>query len=198
METILILVRHASHDRLGTVLCGRMPGVTLSEDGRREAQTLAHHLTRHRLTAVCSSPLERAVETATPIADAQGLTVTLDDDLNELDLGAWSGARFDALRGDPAWDAWNRARSHSRPPGGETMVEAQVRIARTIERLRQSHPGQTIALVSHGDVIKAALSHALGLPLDFHSRFEIGPASHSVLIAGDWGLKIHSMNEVAA
>ncbi len=198
METVLVLVRHASHDRLGAVLCGRMTGVRLSETGRCEASALARMLMRHRLAAVLSSPLERTVETAVPIAEAQGLAVAVDEDLNELDFGAWSGRRFDALQDDPAWELWNRARSHGRPPGGETMVEAQVRAARCIDRVRRRHPGGTVALVSHGDVIKAALAHALGLPLDFHSRIEIGPASRSVLVAGDWGLKVHSINEVAA
>ncbi|MBK1839693.1 histidine phosphatase family protein [Azospirillum sp. YIM B02556] len=207
METIFILVRHGSHDRLGSVLCGRMAGVTLSAQGRAEADALAERLalqglSGRRLSAVLSSPLERAVETATPIAERQGLPLTIEPALNELDLGAWSGKRFEELHRDPAWDLWNRARSHGRPtPGetpGESMAEAQTRIAALLDRLRRAHPGGTLALVSHGDVIKAALAHAMGLPLDFHGRFEIGPASRSVLIAGDWGLKVHSINEGAA
>ena len=202
METIFVLVRHGSHDRLGSVLCGRMAGVTLSAQGRAEADALADRLSSQRLTAVLSSPLERAVETATPIAERQGLPLTIEPALNELDLGAWSGKRFEELHGDPAWDLWNRARSHGRPtPGdtpGESMAEAQTRIAALLDRLRRAHPGGTLALVSHGDIIKAALAHAMGLPLDFHGRFEISPASRSVLIAGDWGLKVHSINEGAA
>lgn len=202
METIFILVRHGSHDRLGSVLCGRMAGVTLSAQGRAEADSLADRLSSQRLTAVLSSPMERAVETATPIAERQGLSLTIEPELNELDLGAWSGKRFEELHGDPAWDLWNRARSHGRPtPGespGESMAEAQIRIAALLDRLRRAHPGGTLALVSHGDIIKAALAHAMGLPLDFHGRFEISPASRSVLIAGDWGLKVHSINEGAA
>lgn len=202
METIFILIRHGSHDRLGSVLCGRMAGVTLSAQGRAEADLLADRLSGQRLTAVLSSPLERAVETATPIAERQGLPLTIEAALNELDLGAWSGKRFEELHGDPAWDLWNRARSHGRPtPGGtpgESMAEAQTRIAALLDRLRRANPGGTLALVSHGDIIKAALAHALGLPLDFHGRFEISPASRSVLIAGDWGLKVHSINEGAA
>ncbi|MCM8739125.1 histidine phosphatase family protein [Azospirillum sp. A1-3] len=202
METIFILIRHGSHDRLGSVLCGRMAGVTLSAQGRAEADLLADRLSGQRLTAVLSSPLERAVETATPIAERQSLPLTIEPALNELDLGAWSGKRFEELRGDPAWDLWNRARSHGRPtPGdtpGESMAEAQTRIASLLDRLRRANPGGTLALVSHGDIIKAALAHALGLPLDFHGRFEISPASRSVLIAGDWGLKVHSINEGAA
>lgn len=202
METIFILVRHGSHDRLGSVLCGRMAGVTLSAQGRAEADSLADRLSSLRLTAVLSSPLERAVETATPIAERQGLSPTIEPALNELDLGAWSGKRFEDLHGDPAWDLWNRARSHARPtPGetpGESMAEAQTRIAALLDRLRRAHPGGTLALVSHGDIIKAALAHAMGLPLDFYGRFEISPASRSVVIAGDWGLKVHSINEGAA
>lgn len=198
VETILVLLRHASHDRLGAVLCGRMPGVTLSEAGRREAEALAGMLACHRFAAVLSSPLERAVETAAAIAASQALAVEVEEDLNELDLGAWAGLRFEDLRGDPAWNVWNSARSHARPPGGETMLEAQVRTARCIERLRRRYAGRTVALVSHADVIKAALSHALGLSVDFHARFEIAPASRSVLIAGEWGLKVHSINEAAA
>ena len=202
METIFILIRHGSHDRLGSILCGRMAGVTLSAQGRAEADSLADRLSGQRLTAVLSSPLERAVETATPIADRQGLPLTVEPALNELDLGAWSGKRFEELHGDLAWDLWNRARSHGRPtPGdspGESMAEAQTRIAALLDRLRRAHPGGTLALVSHGDVIKAALAHAMGLPLDFYGRFEISPASRSVLIAGDWGLKVHSINEGAA
>ncbi len=202
METIFILIRHGSHDRLGSVLCGRMAGVTLSAQGRAEADTLADRLSGQRLTAVLSSPLERAVETATPIAERQSLPLTIEPTLNELDLGAWSGKRFEELHGDPAWDLWNRARSHGRPtPGdtpGESMAEAQTRTAALLDRLRRANPGGTLALVSHGDIIKAALAHAMGLPLDFYGRFEISPASRSVLIAGDWGLKVHSINEGAA
>ena len=202
METIFILIRHGSHDRLGSVLCGRMAGVTLSAQGRAEADTLADRLSGQRLAAVLSSPLERAIETATPIAERQSLPLTIDPTLNELDLGAWSGKRFEELHGDPAWDLWNRARSHGRPtPGdtpGESMAEAQTRIAALLVRLRRANPGGTLALVSHGDIIKAALAHAMGLPLDFYGRFEISPASRSVLIAGDWGLKVHSINEGAA
>jgi len=202
METIFILIRHGSHDRLGSVLCGRMAGVTLSRQGLAEADALADRLSGQHLTAVLSSPLERAVETATPIAERQGLPLTIEPALNELDLGAWSGKRFEELHRDPAWELWNRARSHGRPtPGdtpGESMAEAQTRIAALLDRLRRANPGGTLALVSHGDIIKAALAHAMGLPLDFHGRFEISPASRSVLIAGDWGLKVHSINEGAA
>ena len=195
MMTVL-LIRHASHDRLGRILCGRTPGIMLSDRGRSEAKSLADAVRRQGgLDALYSSPLERARETAEPIAKALGTPVEIDDDLDEFDFGAWSGLSFDALGEDPDWDHWNRERDHARPPEGETMMEGQMRIARCLERLRRRHPEQTVAAVSHGDIIKAALAWGLGLPLAFYARFEISPASVSRMCIGDRSVKVWSMNQ---
>jgi len=64
--------------------------------------------------------------------------------------------------------------------------------------LRHRHDEQSVILVSHSDVIKAALLYHLGMPIDSYSRFDISPASVSTLIVGDWGSKILRMNEVVA
>lgn len=197
MTTTVFLVRHGSHDRLGKVLCGRMSGVSLSGEGRREADALARRLAAEALTAVYTSPLARAVETARPIADAAGLEPVADDDLLEIDFGAWTGQGFEALASDPAWGLWNHARSLARPPGGESMVELQARLKRWLERARARHSGERIAAVTHSDVIKALAAHALGFSLDQHERLEVSPASISVLVAGDWGIKVLSLNEAA-
>ncbi|CAA9309769.1 MAG: hypothetical protein AVDCRST_MAG90-362, partial [uncultured Microvirga sp.] len=100
MATTVILVRHASHDRVGSVLCGRMPGVTLGEEGRREANVLADRFRNEAIAAVITSPLERARETAEVIADRIGVPVTVDEALNEIDFGDWTGQSFDALDPD--------------------------------------------------------------------------------------------------
>nr|WP_276208690.1 histidine phosphatase family protein [Caulobacter sp. 17J65-9] len=191
------MVRHASHDRLGRVLCGRMAGVILSDQGRREAQALGRRLADRELAAVYSSPLERTRETAEALAAPHGLTPELDPDLNEVDVGDWAGRAFDDLAG-PEWDRWNQARSGARAPGGEAMTEVQARVARALARLRDRHPGQTVAVVSHGDVIKAAVATALQLSLDGLQRFDIAPASVSTLVVGDWGMKVHDLNGVCA
>nr|WP_255500835.1 histidine phosphatase family protein [Caulobacter sp. 17J80-11] len=192
-----MLVRHASHDRLGRVLCGRMAGVTLSDQGRREAQALGRRLADRDLAAVYSSPLERTRETAEALAAPHGLTPQLDPDLNEVDVGDWAGRAFDELAG-PEWDLWNQARAGARAPGGEAMTEVQARVARALGRLRDRHPNQTVAVVSHGDVIKAAVATALQLSLDGLQRFDIAPASVSTLVVGDWGMKVHDLNGVCA
>ncbi|WP_230530185.1 histidine phosphatase family protein [Microvirga roseola] len=198
MTTTFLLVRHAAHDRVGTVLCGRMPGVTLGALGRSQAQRLAERLAREDVACIRTSPLERARETAEPIAERVGLTPEACEAIMEIEFGSWTGKNFEALADDPRWRSWNNARSVSRPPGGETMLEAQIRIVGAIEELRALHPGRRIVLVSHGDVIKAALLYHLGLPIDACSRIEVEPASISTLAVGEWGSKVLRMNEVVA
>ena len=172
-----------------------MDGVTLSDEGRREAERLAERLASERLAAVYASPLDRTMETAEPIAAAASLELRADQDLGEIDLGEWTGKSFDELHGDPAWRVWNRARSLARPPGGESMLEVQARLKRWLDRTCDRHPEERIAAVTHSDVIKALAAYALGFSLDQHDRLEVSPASVSVLAAGDWGLKLMSLNE---
>jgi broad specificity phosphatase PhoE len=197
MTTTFFLVRHAAHDRLGRVLCGRMPGVTLGREGRAQGDALAARLAGEGLAAVYASPLERARETAEPIAARAGLAVEILPALDEIDFGSWAGRRFDELHEDPLWAGWNQARHVTRPPEGETALEAQARVLRGLEDLRTRHGEARLALVSHADVIKLVIAHALGLGADATRLFEIGPASVSVLVLGAWGAKVESLNERA-
>ena len=191
-------MRHAAHDRVDRVLCGRMPGVGLGEAGQRQAEALARRFACEGVDAVWTSPLQRARETAEPVAARLGLAARPCDALCEIDFGAWTGQAFDALRDDPRWRRWNEARGSERPPGGESMTEAQTRAAAEVERARAEHPDGRVVLVSHGDVIKAVIAGVLGLSLDAHARFEIAPASISALAVWDGGGKVLSMNEAAA
>ncbi|HEX4765225.1 MAG TPA: histidine phosphatase family protein [Lichenihabitans sp.] len=199
MTTAVLLIRHGSHDRLGRILCGRMAGVSLSSHGRGEAAALARALRSHGpVDAFYSGPLERTRETAEIVAAAFGAPVDVDDDLDELDFGEWTGLGFDALQSDPRWTAWNRDRDQARAPRGEAMLEAQVRMARCLARLHLRHPDATVAAVGHADVIKTGLAWALGLPLAFHSRFEVAPASISRILIGDGEVKVMNINQTCA
>jgi len=135
---------------------------------------------------------------AEPIAARLGLAARNSDALCEIDFGAWTGQPFDALRDDERWRRWNEARGSERPPGGESMAEAQARALGEVERARSEHSDGRVVLVSHGDVIKAVLAGVLGLPLDAYARFEISPGSVSALAVWDGGGKVLSMNETAA
>jgi probable phosphoglycerate mutase len=195
MTTTMYFVRHASHDRLDKVLCGRMPGVELNQAGRGQARRLAGRLQAERIAAVFSSPLCRALQTATPIARALGLDVHVEDALNEIDLGAWSGRAFHQLADDPDWRGWNDDREHARPPGGESMQQVQGRLRSWIDTTCERYCDAGVVAVTHGDVIKAVLADSLDMSVSRHDRIEISPASVSVLLAGRWGRKIHSINE---
>ena len=196
MTTTLHLIRHGTHGRLGHVLCGRMEGVGLSDEGAAQARAIAPLI--GRADALYTSPIQRTRETAEPLAAALGVKPQVDADLQEIDFGAWTGRRFDQLSGDPLWDAWNARRSLTRPPGGETMGEVQMRAARAVERVRAASPEGVVALVTHGDVIKGLLCLWLGIDLDLHHRLEVEPASVSTAVVGDWGVKALRVNATAA
>jgi broad specificity phosphatase PhoE len=186
------LVRHGAHDRLGRTLCGRDDTV-LNGDGLAQAEWLGSRFARLGVDVVQSSPLSRATATAEPIVRATGRPLAVEGALNELDFGQWTGATFESLADQSAWRWWNEDRGRRRPPGGETMLEMQVRIAGWLDGLRD----KAVALVgvSHSDVIKSAVCYVLGLPLHQYDRFEIDPGSVTTIIVADWGMKLQSMNE---
>jgi probable phosphoglycerate mutase len=175
-----------------------MPGVSLGSVGREQAQRLAVRLANENVASVQSSALERARQTAEPIAARVAQSVELNDGIMEIDFGAWSGRSFEDLERDPRWASWNNARAVSRPPDGETMLEAQARIVGAMERLGSAYGNRAVVLVSHADVIKAALLYHLGLPIDAFVRFDIDTASISTVVVGSWGSKVVRLNEVVA
>jgi broad specificity phosphatase PhoE len=195
---MFFLVRHAAHELVDRVLCGRMPGVSLGEEGRAQARRVAKRLAGESVAAIHTSPLARAQETAAPIAEQLDLKPQIHEAINEIELGEWAGREFAALQEDTRWTSWNNARGVTRPPGGETMLEVQARVVGHLERVRSSHANQAVVLVSHADVIKAALLYCLGMPIDGCRLFDISPASITRVVIGDWGAKVLSMNEVLA
>jgi probable phosphoglycerate mutase len=198
VTTTVFLVRHAVHDRVGTVLCGRMPGVALGPVGHIQAEALGIRLRDEGIQALYSSPMQRCLETARVVGHSLALTPRQAEAANEIDFGAWTGRDFATLAGDPLWERWNTQRDTASPPGGETMAAAAARILSLLEVLRQRHPEGRVAVVSHGDVIKAALGHYLGLPLQAYGRFDIDPGSVSALTLWEGGGKVLQMNEVPA
>lgn len=165
------------------MLCGRLSGIHLNEHGGHQAKLVGQTLkSRYRLTAIVSSPLERALETAMAIQQATGIPVDTDQDLLELDYGVWTGMPFDQIRNLEAWQHYNQSRSNSAPPGGELLIAVQLRACAAINRvLEQCKGGQdsTIAVVTHGDVIRSLLVLFLGMPIDYIHRITVSPCSLS-------------------
>jgi probable phosphoglycerate mutase len=158
-----------------------MPGVPLNEEGQQQAKNLAERLKGLPIAAIYSSPVQRAVETAAPLAKVLNLETRIAEDFLELDLGEWTNLPIEELRGDSQFNLFNTFRSNTRIPGGELMLEAQLRMVQGIQKLCKQHPEETIAIVSHGDPIKAAVAYFAGIHLDLFHRLEISPASVSVV-----------------
>ncbi|MED6336919.1 MAG: histidine phosphatase family protein, partial [Actinomycetota bacterium] len=161
--TTILLVRHGNTPTTGKVLPGRAKGLSLSDTGRNQAKTAAERIAAlARVDAIYCSPLERARETAKPIAAQRGLKAKIDRGLLECEFGDWTGAQLSKLSKLPEWSTVQRAPSTFRFPNGESFTEMQVRMVSTLDRLRSAHPGGTIVCVSHADPIKAAVAHAVG------------------------------------
>ena len=193
--TTFYLLRHASNDYLTEKkIAGWRPGVHLNEQGRKEAEALAAKLAAEPIHAIYSSPLERARETADPLALKLGLKVQISDAVGEIKFGKWTDQSLKQLDSNPEWQRWNSFRSGTPIPEGELMIEAQTRVVREMLRLRSIHPAEGVALVSHGDVIKAALAYFLGVPLDLFQRIEIGPASISVIAVDEHAPRVLRVN----
>jgi probable phosphoglycerate mutase len=196
--TVVILVRHARTPTTGAVLPGRAPGLHLSDDGGKEAEAVAARLaTLKGVAAVYSSPLERARETALPVARACARAVRIERGLIECDFGEWTGARLSRLQQRPEWHVVQRYPSGFRFPGGESFPEMQTRIVSAIARLVQAHPGATVVAVSHADPIKAAVAHALGIHLDLFQRIAIATASITAIAYRREGPTVLTVNSVA-
>jgi probable phosphoglycerate mutase len=190
----LLLIRHAINDWVGDRLAGWTPGVHLNDEGRAQAATLARRLEKAPLAAVYSSPLERTLETAQPLAQAHSLAVQVREGLGEAQYGDWTGRSLKELKDDKMWPAVQVYPSGARFPGGESMREVQARIVAEIDAIRDAHPGQIVAVVSHSDPIKMAVAHYAGLALDLFQRLTISPASVTAFVFTQYGPRLICLN----
>jgi probable phosphoglycerate mutase len=195
--TVVLLVRHGTTPTTGKVLPGRARGLSLSEQGRKEAESAAARIAKvPRVAAVYASPLERAWETAQPIARAHRLRPRTERGLLEVDVGRWVGQRLDRLRKLPEWRIVQRRPSAFRFPGGESFVELQARAVETVADLAAQHRGKTIVAVSHGDPIRIVVAHALGIHLDLFQRVHVAPASITVIAYHGASISVLTVNSL--
>ena len=194
--TLVLLVRHAVTDVTGKRLYGRSPGISLSEAGRAQADRLAERLSSVRLAAVYSSPIERCLETAAPVASTHRLRVQRIEDLLEIDYGRWTGRAFGSLARTRLWRRVHGGNpSAARFPGGETLAEAQRRGVAAMERIAEWHPRAAVAVVTHGDMVALLLAYFGGIHVDLFQRIEVAPASVSAMSIGEGVPRIRRIND---
>jgi probable phosphoglycerate mutase len=192
--TVFHLLRHGEPNVFGRIN-GRLPGVGLSDKGRGEIAAVAERFAAENIDAIYSSPLQRTRETAEIVADRLGLPVQYREDVIELDFGEWTGLTADEIRRDERWQMWANCRSIAAIPGGESWRQVQDRVVHALFDLQRLHPDDSVVVVSHGDVIRAGLLFALGMPLDFHSRIEVGLASLNSIRLDGSGIRVLALND---
>lgn len=198
--TRLLLLRHGQTDLSRQRRYSGRGNPELTDTGRRQAADAARYLAaKGGISAVVSSPLQRAYDTATAAADALGLAVTVDDDLTETDFGQWEGLTFaEAAELHP--DVHGRwLRDTSLPaPGGESFDEVALRIERVRDRLIAEHGPSTVLVVSHVTPIKTLLRMALGAGNSVLYRLHLDLASLSIAeFYPDNGASVRLVNDTS-
>ena len=181
--TTVLLVRHATTEATGKRLGGWTPGVHLDDRGVAQAEATAQRIADSGadVAAVYASPLERTQDTAKVVAKSLGLRVRTRKGLGEVDYGDWTDRPLGHLRRRKDWQTVQHTPSRWTFPGGESIRGAQSRAVDQVETLATEHPDDTIVAVSHADIIKAAVAHFMGMPLDTFQRIVVSPASITTL-----------------
>jgi probable phosphoglycerate mutase len=194
-STLIIMVRHGKTPSTGKLLPGRAKGLHLSDTGKQEALVLAERLSKiKKVAAIYASPLERARETAAPIAKALKQKVIINKGLLECDFGDWTGEELAKLMKLPEWSNVQRAPSTFRFPKGESFTEMQTRMVSTLDDLRKKHSGGVVICVSHADPIKAAVAHAMGTHIDLFQRIVISTCSVTAVSYSSFGPVVLTVN----
>ena len=194
--TRFYLIRHGEKASPPSQLSSRTPGIHLTDLGRGQAEAIAARLDAVDLAEIFASPLERAQETAAPLARRKNRVVQTLQTIHEYDFGEWTNRTVDELKNAPGFHRFNHFRSGTRAPGGEWFLEVQTRFVGEMLRLRDRYPDGSLALFSHGDPIRAAIMYFSGTPLDFWARFEISLGSISVVELSEEGVTLTRINEV--
>jgi alpha-ribazole phosphatase len=170
--------------------------VTLTAAGQAQAEAAAALLATTALDAVYASPLERTRTFAEAIAKPHRLTVRLDRRFVEMSFGTWEGLTWDEVTAlSPAgYASWRSAPHETVPPDGETLAAVAARTAEGIAALQKSHPGGTVALVSHAVVIRLIVLGALGLPPARLWSIDASPGGLTEIEYREGWVTVHRMN----
>lgn len=194
---IFLLIRHGENDWVGKKLAGRLPGVHLNERGQTQAEKVAQVLKNAPISAIYSSPMERAVETAQPLSNLIKKEITLNSGLQEIDFGDWQGKSIKQLSRRKLWKTVQESPQDMVFPGGESFKDAQTRLAETILFMNKKHAeNDLIACFSHSDSIRLLVNHFLHMPLADFQRIAINTASISVVHITEKFIRVPFINQI--
>ena len=176
--TTFLLLRHAlSTANESGILAGRMEGISLSRDGRQQSKKLVSSLSAVKIDRIISSPLTRCLETISPTAEILRKRININENFQEMHYGSWSGRKLSELRKEKSWKKIQNSPDTFTFPGGESFKQAQLRIERELKRLAKKYPKETIVIVTHGDIIKLAITLTANTPLNYFQRYIVDTCS---------------------
>jgi len=164
-ETVMWLLRHPEPEESASGLCYGSLDLALSAAGIRQAHVMARALDAEPFAAVYTSPRQRCRQAAEILAAGHGCAVDVVDALRELDFGAFEGRTYDeiAQRYPELYRQWMERPTETRFPGGETFTGMRSRVLAASQELQARHCGESMAVVTHGGVIRILLADALGM-----------------------------------
>ncbi|MBA3824426.1 MAG: histidine phosphatase family protein [Ktedonobacterales bacterium] len=200
-KVTLYVVRHGqTHWNVEHRLPGQLPDVRLTEEGQRQADRLGEAVREMPLTAVVSSPLERARETAERVIAGRAIPLHFEPRLMDTNVGPWAGKLIaDLNKDDPTWRAF--VQRPTQPPAGvEGFYDVLQRVVAAAEAARHDESlGDYVMLVAHADVVKLLLSHYLRLPIEGAGWLQVPNASITALaFEGDRGPSVLALNWLPA
>ncbi len=197
MQGTVLLFRHGETEWNRTrKVMGYLP-VPLNAHGIAQCDAALVLLRSAGARRIRSSPLARARQTADIVSEALGLPIEEDAGLSEVNFGAWAGSSYDDLRGRADYRQYRANPLEHPPPGGETLVEVQERGLAAIRRALEDSAGETVLLVSHGDLIRSVLCAWLGMELTQYRRLRVDNCSVSAATIRDGWCRVHCVNMLA-
>ncbi len=182
-RTTLILVRHGETvANVENIFRGRQ-NFPLNDNGRRQAKLLAEALAKYDVSAIYSSPLSRALETAKAVAQKFSLGVVVEPKLTNISLGSWEGKPHTEIAKlfPKEYDLWRTEPERLVIPGGETLSEVQARAFEAVERIVSENEGKTVVVVSHRAVLKPLIAALIGIKEPYFWKIHMDNASYSIV-----------------
>ncbi len=192
---IFLLIRHGENDWVGKRLAGRTPQVHLNATGKKQAEAISELLSQLPFNAIYSSPLERAMETAQPLAETLSLPINIQNGLQEIDFGDWQGKTIKQLQRLKLWKTVQSNPEAMTFPGGESFIQAQNRLSTCLMQLNEQHTEtDLIACFSHSNSIRLLVAHFLNMPLNAFQRISIDTTSISTIMISESQIHVPTIN----
>jgi broad specificity phosphatase PhoE len=187
----IILLRHAhSIANEKGILAGRAPNISLSKQGHEERERLIERLNGAVFDQIISSPMQRCIETIEKFEKKPAIVKAF----QEVDYGDWTGKKMSSLARKKEWRQIHSSPTNVRFPNGETLPEVQVRVLKGVTDFINTK-SKNVLLVTHADVIKVLVLHALGTHIDKIDKLHINNASISILDFHDNDYRVIRVND---